>query len=35
MPEEEQVEQFTEVLVGEWKGALRQMLRYWDVPPTR
>ncbi|KAJ4988785.1 hypothetical protein SVAN01_05762 [Stagonosporopsis vannaccii] len=34
-PSDGQVKQFTEVLVGEWKGALQQMLRYWDVPPTR
>lgn len=33
-PSEGQVAQFTEVLVREWAGALQQMLRYWEVPPT-
>lgn len=34
VPEEGQVVQLVEVLVREWQGALRQLLRYWEVPPT-
>ena len=34
-PTAEQVEQLTAVFVTEWKGALEQILRYWELPPTQ
>ncbi|KAF2629635.1 hypothetical protein BU25DRAFT_456712 [Macroventuria anomochaeta] len=34
-PTDEHVKQLTGVLVREWKGALEQMLRYWEEPPTQ
>jgi hypothetical protein len=34
-PSEEQVKELAGRLEGEWKGAVRQMLRYWKEPPTQ
>lgn len=34
-PAEEQVEELSDRLQREWKGAVRQMLRYWEQPPTQ
>jgi hypothetical protein len=34
-PKEEQAKDFSDKLQREWKGALRQMLRYWEEPPTQ
>ncbi|KAH6618716.1 hypothetical protein C7974DRAFT_416071 [Boeremia exigua] len=33
-PTDAQIAQLTDILVREWKGALEQMLRYWEAPPT-
>ena len=34
-PSEDQVKEFSDKLQREWKGAVRQMLRYWEEPPTQ
>lgn len=34
-PTGEQVRELAARLEREWKGAVRQLLRYWDKPPTR
>jgi hypothetical protein len=34
-PTENQVKGFCDELQREWKGAVRQMLRYWEEPPTQ
>lgn len=34
-PSEEQVKELNEKLQREWRGAVEQMLRYWEGPPTQ
>ncbi|KAF2454742.1 hypothetical protein BDY21DRAFT_366139 [Lineolata rhizophorae] len=35
IPSAEGVAQLTNAFVGEWEGAVDQLLRNWDVPPSR
>lgn len=34
-PSAEQVAGLTDAFVREWKGAVEQLLRYWEEPPTQ
>lgn len=34
-PSEEQVQELAGRLEREWKGAVRELLRYWEEPPTQ
>lgn len=34
-PSEEQVRELSDRLQREWEGAVRQLLRYWEEPPTQ